>query len=226
MLIERRYATGVELRAEPTEEAGAPHIRGTVAVYNRWSPVYKVWGEGFRERIAPSFFTKVLEADVRGLFNHDPNFVLGRTPKTLRIWSDDEGLHMDATPPETGVVRDLVVAPMQRGDVTGASFSFALDYDSDEPADLWEVGEDGVLQRTLLRASALYDVGPVTFPFYEQPALEAKSAAGAQSSYERWQAQRAATAEHEARAAEALLANGAEIERRLSAIRLASQGPY
>lgn len=194
MVIERRFMGGVELRAEPAGADGPVHITGTVAVYNRWSPVYKVWGQAFRERIAPSFFERCLEQDVRGLFNHDPNYVLGRTPKTLRIWSDDSGLHMDAAPPETGFVRDSVVAPMQRGDVTGASFSFALDYDGEEPADLWEVGQDGVMERTLLRASNLYDVGPVTFPFYDQPVLEAKSAEGAKASFERWQARGAAAA--------------------------------
>jgi HK97 family phage prohead protease len=41
-----------------------------------------------------------------GLFNHDPNFILGRsTSGTLAIAVDDKGLRYDITAPETPTIR-------------------------------------------------------------------------------------------------------------------------
>ncbi|MCT7656157.1 HK97 family phage prohead protease [Oceanimonas sp. NS1] len=63
---------------------------------------------------------------MRALFNHDPNFVLGRTRSgTLALSVDADGLRYEIDPPDTQTVRDLVLAPLARGDITGSSFAFA-----------------------------------------------------------------------------------------------------
>ena len=64
----------------------------------------------WEERIAPGAFDDALKkADVRALFNHDPNCILGRTTaKTLTLRSTKAGLEYD--------VPDL---PKSRADVTG-----------------------------------------------------------------------------------------------------------
>ncbi|HXI02778.1 MAG TPA: HK97 family phage prohead protease, partial [Candidatus Saccharimonadales bacterium] len=118
-----REDDAIALRMDTSGEA--PKIRGYVAVYNRFSPTYG----NMRERIAPGFFDAALKEspDVRLLFNHDPNFLLGRTTSgTLKLESDSIGLKIEATPPASGTLRDMVIAPMERGDLTGASFSFTL----------------------------------------------------------------------------------------------------
>lgn len=116
---------------------------------------------GFRERIMPGAFSDVLLTDdVRALFNHDPNFVLGRNKSgTLALAEDEAGLAYRITPPDSQTIRDLVLEPMKRGDITGSSFSFIVGDETMEKV-------NGEPIRTIHKIAALYDVGPVTFPAY------------------------------------------------------------
>lgn len=154
-LRERRVFTMNELRVAPGAD-GAPSLRGHAAVFNRDS----VEMCGFTERVAPGAFTATLAADdIRALFNHDPNYVLGRnTAKTLRMAEDVDGLAFDVDLPDTSYARDLAVS-INRGDITGCSFGFIT------KAQRWEEFEDGKTIRTLLECQ-LFDVGPVTYPAY------------------------------------------------------------
>ena len=115
---------------------------------------------GFVERIAPGAFKQTLqEADVRGLFNHDPNYVLGRNRAgTLRMHEDDVGLAYEIDLPNTSAGRD-VAELLRRGDVSGSSFGFRM---IDEE---WGETDSGFPERTV-KVAALRDVGPVTFPAY------------------------------------------------------------
>jgi HK97 family phage prohead protease len=110
---------------------------------------------------------------VRGLFNHDPNNVLGRQKSgTLIVEEDAKGLRFDIpTVGDTQIARD-VVSMIRRGDVTGSSFSFTVR----KRGDLWDYGEsgDGTMKRELL-AVDLFDLGPVTFPFYPQTKTAVRS---------------------------------------------------
>jgi HK97 family phage prohead protease len=154
MTIEKRYfGGGVELRAE----GDAIHIVGHGAVFDTETEIYR----GFFEVVRPGAFAAAIASDdVRGLFNHDGNFVLGRTQsKTMTLREDEQGLLYDIVAPDTDLVRDLVLAPMKRGDVTGSSFSFSIE------TQRWTEREDNEL-REILKVRRLYDVGPVTFPAY------------------------------------------------------------
>ena len=59
--------------------------------------------------IAPGAFRKTIqESDVRALFNHDPNFVLGRNKAgTLRLYEDGDGLGYEVDLPDTQAARDV-----------------------------------------------------------------------------------------------------------------------
>lgn len=171
--VERRYVPQklVELRAV-VEDGKDPIIDGLVAVYDSWSPVY----DWFRERISSSFFEAAIgRDDVRALFNHDVNYVLGRSgPGTLELTSEKAGLRGRVTvSARSQLLRDLVILPLERRDVTGASFSFDL---PPEGGVTWKKGADGVWERTLEAIGTLYDVGPVTFPFYPDTAVGVRSA--------------------------------------------------
>lgn len=169
--VERRFIPieAAELRVA-TADDGPGKTEGYVALYDRWSPVY---GD-FRERIAPGFFDDAIASgDVRLLRDHNSSMVLGRNRAgTLTLTSDDTGLHHEAPLPDTTYARDLVVS-MGRGDVTGASFAFSLPPDG--TGDTWAKGEDGVMERTLLRAAEVYDVSVVTFPFYPDTTVAVRS---------------------------------------------------
>lgn len=149
-----------EVRAAPGEENKPTHIIGLASVFNSLSE--PMWG--FREIIKPGAFDDVLNDDVRGLFNHDRNYILGRTSSgTLSLSVNEQGLVYDITAPDTQTIRDLVIAPMLRGDVNQSSFSFSVAPNGDD----WYQDDDGMVVREIHKISRLYDVSPVTYPAYQ-----------------------------------------------------------
>ncbi|PWV99414.1 HK97 family phage prohead protease [Mangrovibacter plantisponsor] len=148
-----------EVRAE--QQGDSPtRIIGYGSVFNSRSE--PLWG--FREVIKPGAFDDVLNDDVRGLFNHDPNFILGRTTAgTLSLSVDERGLGYDISAPETQTIRDLVLSPMRRGDISQSSFAFRVARDGEN----WYEDDEGVVIREITRLSRLFDVSPVTYPAYQ-----------------------------------------------------------
>lgn len=131
-------------------------IIGYAARFNELSE--EMWG--MREKIAPGAFTEAIgKSDVRALWNHDPNYVLGRTKNgTLQIREDEQGLFYEVMPPDTQWARDLVES-IKRGDVDQSSFAFTVDVQE------WDESSDPVL-RTIVKVRELFDVSPVTYPAY------------------------------------------------------------
>lgn len=163
-----KRAIPCEVRAEPAADGQSiAKIVGYGAVFNKRSDLIGGW---FYEIIAPGAFDDVLNNDVRALFNHDPNFVLGRTASnTLSLSVDNEGLRYEITPPDTQTVRDLVLEPLKRGDITGSSFAFRV------ADDTWGEDPDGAIVRTIRKFSRLLDISPVTYPAYPDAGASARS---------------------------------------------------
>lgn len=157
-LLERANEMDTRQRVYPAEfradEDGA-RIAGHIAVFNSLSEDLG----GFREIIRPGAFAKTLqEADIRALFNHDSNFVLGRNKSgTLTVSEDERGLYIEVDVPDTAWARDLLVS-MRRGDIDQGSFAFRTVKDD------WKE-RDGQLIRELAEVR-LYDVSVVTYPAY------------------------------------------------------------
>ena len=183
MQTEKRSFLGeVRMDSPETDEASQVKIVGYAAKFNSRS---KNLG-GFVEIIAPGAFDDVLEDDTRAVFNHDPNFVLGRRSSgTLKLFIDEIGLGYEITPPDTQTVRDLVLTPMERGDINQSSFVFRLGHRGDD----WHEDEDGILVRTINKVSALIDVSPVTYPAYTDTD-------SAKRSLETWQKEQTDPLEH------------------------------
>lgn len=162
---EKRHYMG-EVRAEVDGDNNT--IIGYGSVFNKRSENLG----GFREIIAPGAFDDVLNDDVRALFNHDANIILGRSSNnTLALSVDDEGLRYEITAPATQYVKDVVLAPMHRGDVRESSFHFRVARDGDT----WEEDDEGVVIRTINRVQRLFDVSPVTYPAYPDAAAGMRS---------------------------------------------------
>ena len=186
MKIERRDCTRADVRMEGDDEARK--FTGYAAVFYRDGEAgteYELWG-GAVERIMPGAFDDALKNDdVRALFNHSPNLVLGRTSAgTLRLTVDDVGLRYEIDADDTNVAHD-VASHLKRGDVNGSSFGFNVTNEE------WiNRGEDDTVR--LIRSVQLFDVGPVTFPAYV--ATDAGMRAGedgiteARASHDAWQA--------------------------------------
>lgn len=138
-------------------------IRGYAAVFYRAgepSTEYWLWDD-IVERISKGAFDNVLGNDVRGLFNHNPDNLLGRSiAGNLRLSVDDVGLRyeIDEDPEDPDWKR--VGSKIDRGDLTGSSFAFIAKRVS------W-IEEDSYWIRQIDEFSILYDVGPVTYPAYE-----------------------------------------------------------
>ena len=166
-----------EWRVEDGDD-GTAKIVGHAAVFDRWSE--EMWW-GFREKIANGAFTRTLreEVDCRALWNHDANYVLGRTKSgTLRLKEDDVGLAIEIDAPTTPTINDLVLEPIRRGDVDEMSFGFMVIEES------WKKGEDkNPDERTLIDVE-LYDVSPVTYPAYVDTDVAVRSA-----QHEAWKAE-------------------------------------
>lgn len=156
-------AVGEDEAAETPD--GPPVFRGHAAVFDRESEDLG----GFREVIARGAFRKALDADqdTVALFNHDPNYVLGRTTNnTLALREDPRGLHAYFEAPDTTYARDLREV-VRRGDVSQMSFAFTVARDD------WRELPDGSIQRRVLEVDRLYDVSLVTTPAY--PATDAQA---------------------------------------------------
>lgn len=154
-VYEWRIATGtVELRADDNNEGRVAVGHG--AVFEVPTEIY-----GITEIVEAGAFTKTLkEADVRALFNHEPDLLLGRSgADTLRMAEDKVGLYYEIDLPETTVGND-VRALLKRGDLNGSSIGFRT------IKDLWTEKEDGTIERRI-KEVALRDTGPVTFPAYD-----------------------------------------------------------
>lgn len=167
--MERRYVGITELRVERREEGKPTKIAGYAAVFESES----VDLGGFTERIAKGAFSESLAGDIRALWNHDTNQVLGRTSAgTLRVAEDGKGLAIEIDVPDTQAGRDAVTL-IERRDVTGMSFAFSVP----EGGDNWaKVG--GKWLRTLLKIN-LAEVSPCTFPAYQATEIGIRAADGA-----------------------------------------------
>lgn len=124
------------------------------------------------EQMRSSSFDEVLgnpDTDVRALWNHNPDFLLGRQRSgSLRLGVDSEGLEFELDLPNTQMGNDIRELA-QRGDLTGASFAFI------PGADTWGQTPDGRQLRTHTSVRNLIDVSPVTFPAYSGAAAQLRS---------------------------------------------------
>jgi len=157
-VIERRFAKRSDVRAQKG------HIDGHAAVFNQEFVLWEDSRERVVEIVKPGAFQRALDEqqDVRALFNHDPNNLLGRTTSgTLELEEDQTGLFFDCAMPKTQIGRS-VYAMIDRRDVSGCSFAFTVR--KEHTAETKKNGK--LVRRREIQDVDLYDVGPVTYPAY------------------------------------------------------------
>lgn len=169
----RREQRAVQSRfsIETREDGALPTIVGYAAVYEAETVIANM----FREKLRRGAFRRAVEArqDVRALFNHNPDFLLGRVGAgTLRLYDDDHGLRVEIDPPNTPTGRE-VVELIRRGDIYGMSFGFIPTRES------WEQADESGLGLRVVEDVDLVDVSPVTYPAYEQTEVGIRSSAEA-----------------------------------------------
>jgi HK97 family phage prohead protease len=189
--MERRFLSLLDspVRLEQRVGTDPPYITGYAAPFFRAGDPgteYQLYDD-LVERIMPSAFDRALkEDDIRALFNHNLDFVLGRMlAGTLELISDNFGLRYRIAPPDTQIARD-VIKSIERGDVSGSSFSFLIHPNG---ANYFKDGTGRYVRE--LHSVQLFDVGPVTFPAYKASTSSIRAAADpadARKDLEAWQA--------------------------------------
>ena len=122
----------------------------------------------YEEVDALSVTRSLKEADIRSLFNHDTNLVLGRTANnTLVLRSDEIGLFgtIDINRDDPDAMG--AYARIKRGDVAGCSFGF---YPTKEER---VTRADGG-SKFIIREMELFEVSPCVFPQYTQTEISAR----------------------------------------------------
>jgi HK97 family phage prohead protease len=161
--IERRYLVFSDAELRVIGDEDAPVIEGYAAIFNKLSEDLG----GFREKIAPGAFRKALKrTDTVMLFNHDPNYPLGRVSAgTLELKEDKKGLFVRAKLPRSAA---RIIESIQRRDVTKMSFGFLTEKDE------WLHKKNESI-RTLVEVAELPDVSPVVFPAYPDTKVALRS---------------------------------------------------
>lgn len=156
----------VEIRAEKKDnDAGT--ISGYAAVFEKMSEELGIYTK-FREKIAKGAFADSIGDDIRALWSHDSNQVLGRTKNgTLTLKEDDIGLAFTLSLPDTATGRDAF-ALISRGDVSGMSFGFVPEDDE------WLISPDGDSAIRTIKKAKLYEISPTAFPAYPQTTVNTR----------------------------------------------------
>ena len=152
---------------EVREEGDQPRLVGYASVFNVEATIAGLW----REQVSEGAYKKTIkENDIRALWNHNADLVLGRNKSgTLRLSEDRKGLKVEITPPDTQAGRDAVTS-IKRGDVTHMSIAFEIIKQE------WTSARDASeLPLRTIREAKLYEVSPVTFPAFEQTSISARA---------------------------------------------------
>ena len=185
-----------EIRMLPMKELriadgdGGSVIEGHAAVFASWSETLGGIFP-FKEIVRKGAFNESIgKDDIRALFNHDPNYVLGRNRAgTLELVEDDIGLRVKITPPDTSWAKDILTS-IRRGDITQMSIGFIVEDDKWSTKDGMDVRE--------IRKVQLFDVSPVTFPAYTATDVGVR----AMQEYDGYKAEQRSKAEETEKAAE------------------------
>ena len=147
--MEHRYIPFEKM--ETREEGEGLFLEGYFAVFNS---IYELWA-GATESIAPGAFDDSVSDDVRALYNHNTDIVLGRTSAgTMEIRQDNHGLWGRIRINRSDTDAMNAYARIARGDITGCSFGF------DIAAQETDYRDDGSVHWTITKVSPLYEIPP------------------------------------------------------------------
>jgi len=161
--LEKRHAY-FDSEFKTREDDGKKYISGYFAVFNQET---QLWAGCFEKIAVGAFDNSLKNDDVRCLFNHNRDIVLGRTAsKTLTLRTDAHGLYGEVEINNADSEAVNAYERVKRGDVTGCSFGFDTVKEEYE-----ERGNDWVYTETEVK---LYEVSPCTFPAYPQTEIQAR----------------------------------------------------
>lgn len=159
-MVKRHSYISSQFRAVEEEEKKV--IEGYFIVFNERT---ELW-EGFYEEILPEAISDM--KDVRALYNHNNDLVLGSTLNdTLKLTKDERGLKGSIEINENDQEALNAYWRIQRGDIQGCSFGF------------WPISEEYIEQDdgsvvARVKSLELFEVSPCVFPAYPQTEIHAR----------------------------------------------------
>ena len=139
-------------------------IEGYFALYEQETELFP----NTYEIISRGAFDNTIKNDVRALWNHNTQYVLGRSKNgSLQLRADDKGLFGTIKLPKTQYAEDLYEL-VKRGDIDQCSFGFNI---LDETVE--ELSNGGYRWR--MKNVDLHEISVVTFPAYENTTVHARS---------------------------------------------------
>lgn len=144
------------------EEGSQKMIEGYFIVFNQETELFK----GFYERVSPDAVKDI--SDVRALYNHNTDLILGSTQSgTLQLVKDEYGVKGTVIINENDSDAVNAYERIKRGDIKGCSFGFGIVNEQ------YTEREDGTTLATLKDIN-LFEVSPCVFPAYPQTAINAR----------------------------------------------------
>jgi HK97 family phage prohead protease len=166
-LTEVRYQMPTKIPKVETRSvngADKEYIVGQGVVFEVRSELLGGW---FYETIKRNAFDNADMSDVVGLFNHNDDYVLGRSSSGTMVFSvRTDGIDYEIDPPDATWAREMVMGPMKRGDIRGSSFQFSIDFDDEEAVEWRYDKQNQVYYRDVNKVQRLIDLSPVTRPAY------------------------------------------------------------
>ena len=158
-----------EIRAEapPADGENALILSGRPVVYESPTEIHDIGGS-YIEVIRRGALGGADIGDVRLLVGHDATRIpLARTPRTMSLEVDADGLTFRAQLPDTEAGREAYEA-VKRGDIRGLSFAFTVPDGGDEY-------DPKTNTRTINRIAKVYECTLTAFPAYESTTVSAES---------------------------------------------------
>lgn len=158
-----------EIRADKLTADGekALILSGRPVVYDSPTQIKDISGS-YIEIIRRGALDSADLSDVRLLVGHDTSKLpLARTPKTMSLKLDEDGLTFEAVLPDTEAGR-AAYKSVERGDLRGMSYAFTVPEGGDEY-------DPKTNTRTINKIAKVYECSLTAFPAYESTTVSAES---------------------------------------------------
>lgn len=159
----------VDIKAEVRAVEGEPKkmiLRGYPILFNTPTKIRSWYGE-WEETIAPHALDNTDLSDVYLMVGHNPDNVLGRAGKNVRLEVDETGLFFECELPNTQYARDWYNL-VESGIVDGMSFGFNCE------GDTWtEATENEIAKRVVNNITKLWEITITPFPAYGEASVVA-----------------------------------------------------
>lgn len=163
--MEQRYLPIHDMEVRKDDERNEAHVCGYFAVFDS----EYAFAPGVTESIAPGAFDDSASGDVRALWNHNTDIILGRTSAgTFQIKQDSRGLWGDITLNLNDTDANNAYQRISRGDVSGCSFGFEIESQEIEYRD------DESVHFRITKVNPLYECSPCVFPAYQATNISAR----------------------------------------------------